>query len=244
MRRAGAALWVAAALIATVAALPAAAACRLALVLALDVSSSVDAEEDALQRRGLANALMAPEVQRAIFATDAPVALAAFEWSGRYNQELLLDWTVIDAPETLARVSRTLATSQRSYNEFPTAIGYALGYAAGLMTRAPACLFQTVDMAGDGENNEGFGPAAAYAEFPFESITVNGLVVDTAELGRDTALIAFYRDNILHGPGAFLEVAAGFTDYERAMRRKLERELRPPSIGAAPAPASSGAQPG
>jgi hypothetical protein len=219
-----------------------AAACRLALVLALDVSSSVDAEEDALQRRGLANALLAPEVQRAMFATDAPVALAVFEWSGRYNQELLLDWTLIDTPEKLAGVSRTLATSTRSYSEFPTAIGYALGYAAGLMTRAPACLFKTVDMAGDGENNEGFGPAAAYAEFPFEDVTVNGLVVDTAELGSDAALVAYYRDTVLHGPGAFLEIASGFADYERAMRRKLERELRPPSIGARPT--SGQAQPG
>lgn len=59
-----------------------AAECRLALVLAIDVSSSVDAAEDALQRNGLAAALLAPEVQAAIFAADLPVALTAFEWSG------------------------------------------------------------------------------------------------------------------------------------------------------------------
>ena len=208
-----------------------ASACRLALVLALDVSSSVDAEEDVLQRGGLARALLAPEVQRAFFATDAPVALSVFEWSGRYNQYMLLDWTMIDTPGTLAEVSRTLAASERSFNEFPTALGYALGFAAGLMERAPSCLFQTIDMAGDGENNEGFKPSSAYAEFPFDGVTVNGLVVDTGELGPDTALIQFYETEVLYGPGAFLEVATGFADYERALRKKLERELQPPSIG-------------
>lgn len=231
-------------LLAITLAIPAAAAqCRLALVLAIDVSSSVDAEEDALQRRGLANALRAPEIQRAFFATDAPVALSVFEWSGRYNQHLLLDWRVIDTPATLLQISAQLGASKRSHNEFPTAMGYALGYAAGLLDRGPPCLFKTVDMAGDGENNEGFGPASAYAEFPFADVTVNGLVVDTGEIGPDTALVQFYMRQVLRGPGAFLEVAAGFSDYERALRKKLERELRPPSIGALPLPTSA-SQPG
>ena len=59
------------------------------------MSSSVDAEEDALQRGGLAAALVAPEVQKAIFSDPLPVALAVYEWSGRYNQVLLVDWTLI-----------------------------------------------------------------------------------------------------------------------------------------------------
>ena len=72
--------------------------CRLALILALDVSSSVDKVEDKLQRGGLAAALIAPEVITAFFASPDPVALAIYEWSGRYNQEILLDWTKIDTP--------------------------------------------------------------------------------------------------------------------------------------------------
>ncbi|MEO0865387.1 MAG: DUF1194 domain-containing protein, partial [Pseudomonadota bacterium] len=75
-----------------------AAACRLALLLALDVSSSVDAREDQLQRGGLAAALVAPEVVAAFLASEDPVALAAFEWSGRYNQEILFDWILINSP--------------------------------------------------------------------------------------------------------------------------------------------------
>ena len=89
-------------------------------------------------------------------------------------------------------------------------------------------------MAGDGENNEGFGPKAAYAEFPFHGVTVNGLVVDARTHDTEVSLVDFYTRQVLRGPGAFLEIATGFADYQRAMQRKLERELRPPSIGSVP----------
>lgn len=210
---------------------PAAAECRLALALALDVSSSVDAAEDRLQRGGLVAALTAPEVTAAFFAAESHVALAVFEWSGRYNQEVLLDWMLIDSPAALLSAAGTVAASTRSHNDFPTAMGYALGFGAGLLQRSPRCLYKTLDMAGDGQNNEGFGPAAAYAEFPFAGVTVNGLVVNGADYEAETGLIAFYQGQVLHGPGAFIEIAQGFEDYERAMRRKLERELTPPVIG-------------
>ncbi len=226
--------------LAVLAAAPAAADCRLALVLALDVSSSVDAREYRLQRDGLAAALIAPEVRRAFFASDLPVALAAYEWSGRYNQELILDWRLIDSPAALYGAAGTVARSRRSQTEFPTAIGYALGYGAGVLDRAPPCLSKVIDISGDGKNNEGFPPAAAYAEFPFGGVTVNGLVVNAAEYEAEITVIDFYRDQVLHGAGAFLEIAQGFEDFERAMRRKLERELRFQVIGA-PMPRQRGA---
>lgn len=219
-----------------------AAECRLALVLAIDVSSSVDAAEDALQRGGLASALIAPEVQRAFFAANLPVALAVYEWSGRYNQEILVDWRLIQTPADLLHVAETVGRTPRSHNEFPTAMGYALGFGANLMTRAPACLFHTLDMAGDGENNEGFPPATAYSEFPFANITVNGLVVNGADFEAEVSLIEYYKTQVLYGPGAFLEVAQGFEDYERAMRRKLERELAARAVGSVPG--NSAATPG
>jgi hypothetical protein len=205
--------------------------CRLALLLAMDVSSSVDAAEDALQRNGLVAALLAPEVQAAFFATGQHVALAAYEWSGRYNQEILLDWTLIDSPTQLLYAAETIASSKRSHNDFPTAMGYALGYGAGMFERAPPCSSKTLDMAGDGQNNEGFSPAQAYAAFPFEGVTVNGLVVNGADFEAETGLIAFYKGQVIRGPGAFVEIANGFEDYERSMKRKLERELTPPVIG-------------
>ena len=207
-------------------------ACRLALVLALDVSSSVDDYEDSLQRQGLARAILAPEVQTAFFSLADPVALSVFEWSGRYNQEILLDWTVIDTPDTLSYVSAQISQSRRSHNEFPTAMGYAIGFAAGLLQRAPVCHQRTIDIAGDGQNNEGFAPRQAYREFPLDGVIVNGLVVNAAEFEAETQLIEFYKTEVIRGAGAFLEVANGFDDYERAMRRKLERELSIPVFGA------------
>ena len=196
----------------------------------------MDAAEDALQRSGLAAALLAPEVETAFFASDLPVALAAFEWSGRYNQELLQDWQMIEGPADLFAVAEQIGRSERSHNEFPTAMGYALGYGAGLLKVAPDCLAKTLDMSGDGQNNEGFPPASAYAEFPFEGVTVNGLVVNASAHEAEVDLIEFYRTEVIHGPGAFLEVAQGFKDFERALRRKLERELRPKVVGTLPSP--------
>lgn len=205
--------------------------CRLALVLAVDVSSSVDETEDRLQRGGIAAALAAPDVREAFFSSDVPVALAIYEWSGRYNQNVILDWTLIDSDAALRRAAEIMATSVRSHNDFPTAMGYALGYGAMLLSRGPPCLSRTLDMAGDGQNNEGFAPALAYDEFPFDDVTVNGLVVNGADFEAETGLIAFYQTEVIRGAGAFLEVADGFEDYERAMRRKLERELTAPAIG-------------
>jgi hypothetical protein len=210
-----------------------AAKCRQKLASAVDVSSSVDAAEDALQRGGLAAALVAPEVVADVFASPDPVALAVYEWSGRYNQKLLVDWRVIRTLPDLQAVSAIVAMSDRSHNVFPTAMGHALGYGAILLARGPDCLFAALDMAGDGENNDGFGPEQAYREFPFDGVVVNGLVVNGATHDAEIELVEYYRREVLHGPGAFLEIADGFDDYERAMRRKLERELRPRILGAA-----------
>ena len=202
-------------------------ACRLALVLALDVSSSVDADEDRLQRGGLAAALLAPEVQEAFFVSPDPVALQIFEWSGKYNQTNLLDWTLIRSPADLLMAAEALTNSTRSVSDMPTAMGYALGYASIKLLAAPPCLFQTIDMAGDGANNDGFGPSSAYLAFPFDGVTVNGLAI--AE--PDNAARDYYLAEVVHGPNAFLEVAYGFTDFEDAMRRKLVRELSSQIIG-------------
>ena len=202
-------------------------ACRLALVLAMDVSSSVDANEDRLQRNGLAAALLAPEVQAAFFASPDPVALQIFEWSGQRNQTDLLDWTLITSPADLLFAANLLADGARSISDMPTAMGYALGYASIKLQQAPACLFQTIDMAGDGTNNDGFGPINAYAAFPFEGVTVNGLAI----AGSDTSVLRYYETEVIRGPTAFVEVANGFEDFEDAMRRKLVRELSAQIIG-------------
>ena len=206
----------------------AAAQCRLALVVGIDVSSSVDAEEDALQRQGLARALRSEPVRRAALALpEAPVALAVFEWSGRWQQAVIADWTLLTDASALEGVAAQVAGSRRVFSEFPTAAGYALGYAATLLGRAPDCLFRTVDLSGDGISNDGFGPALAYEYYDYAEVTVNGLPIT----GHDAGVVTFYADQVVYGPGAFYEVAEDFEDFERAMRRKLEREMSVLQLG-------------
>lgn len=202
-------------------------ACRLALVLALDVSSSVDGAEDQLQRQGLAAALTAPEIRDAFFATPEPVALRVFEWSGTRYQTDILGWTLITDSAALDSVALRIAGSTRSADGWPTAMGYALGYAALALQDAPDCLFQTIDVAGDGPNNDGFGPSSAYAAFPFDGVIVNGLVITEG----DDDVRLYYENTVKRGPGAFVETADGFADFESAMRRKLLRELTAQIMG-------------
>ena len=97
----------------------AAQACRLALALALDVSSSVDSREDGLQRQGLAAALLSDRVRRAVLDDPAnPVALAVFEWSGRDQQQLILDWTVLRSDTALRSAAGILRDSRRGHSQF------------------------------------------------------------------------------------------------------------------------------
>ncbi|MCT8329714.1 DUF1194 domain-containing protein [Albidovulum sediminis] len=208
---------------------PAAADCRLALALGLDVSSSVDAQEYALQRDGLAAALLSPEVKRALFYTpDQWVALAVYEWSGRWQQALILDWTDLRDESRLTEAAERIAGTSRSYRDYPTALGAALGFGAVLLDRAPDCERRTLDISGDGVNNEAFAPSDAYRAFPFGDTVVNGLVIT----GSDPEVAGFYLSQVLRGQGAFLERAGDFSDFEAAMTRKLEREIGFAVIGA------------
>lgn len=208
--------------------------CRLALVLATDISASVDAHEDALQRGGLAAALIAPEIRNAFLSPGLPVALAVYEWSGRHSPAMILDWRMIRHEADLLAAAETVAGSTRSRSDLPTAIGEALGFGNTVLRSGPECQLRTLDVSGDGISNHGYPPASAYRAFDFEGITVNGLVINAGDFEGEVSLVDYYRDEVLHGPGAFLEVAQGFEDFERAMRRKLLRELSGPQLSALP----------
>lgn len=214
-------------------------ACRLALLLAVDVSSSIDAEEYQLQSKGLAAALLAPDVQAEILSwPDAPVALAVYEFSGRYQHKTVLDWTLLSGPSEVLQAAETISTAVRSETEFPTSIGYALGHAASLFRAAPNCSEYKLDLSGDGRNNEGFKPSLAYRNFPLAGITVNALAIGGAE--NPTDLARYYFEEVIKGPGAFVEIAEDHHDFERAMRKKLLREMQVQVIGALTPPVNEG----
>jgi hypothetical protein len=202
-------------------------ACRLALVLALDVSSSVDFVEDQLQRRGLAHALEAPDVQAAFLASPDPVALYVFEWSGPGRQTTLLDWQMITSADDLAASAARIASSQRSTTGEQTALGDALAFALRQFETGPACIFRTIDITGDGPSNAGPSPEAVYASLAFDGVLVNGLVIDAGAID----VTDYYENRVKRGPGAFVEIARGFSEFETTMERKLIRELSSQVIG-------------
>ena len=204
-------------------------ACRLALALAVDVSASVDEGEHQIQRQGLAAALLADEVQSAFFAAPEPVALSVYEWSGQSSHSIVADWTMIASAEDLLQVAALLAREPEAPELQPTAIGHALRYGAQMMQSAPECWSKTIDVSGDGISNDGYPPEVAYRHFPLDGVTVNGLVIGGAE--DIEHLRRYFYQEVIRGPGAFVMVAQNYQDFEKAMRRKLEREVAPRAVG-------------
>ena len=207
--------------------------CRQALALALDVSGSVDSREYRLQLDGLAAALLDRDVGYAMLAQPGrPVHIAVYEWSGPQYQRLLLDWTEIGSPDTLARVSAQLAARQRRPAPPGTALGKAMEFGAALLRNGPRCWKRTLDISGDGKSNFGPHPRDIRTRLNRDPLTINGLVIgaDAPAIG-DTRqveiaeLSAYYTAWVITGPDAFVETAIGFEDYRKAMTRKLLREL-------------------
>lgn len=207
--------------------------CRQALVMALDVSSSVDEQEYALQMQGLAGALLDPEVQALLLAQpSAPIVLSVFEWSGRFDQRLIVHPLRLETTADLNQVAALLTNQTRPTITKPTAIGHALQFAGQLLAAGPDCWQLTIDISGDGKNNDGFAPQHAKQAEIYSDITVNGLVIGTDFPSPDrivenemSELTSYFRHVVIHGPNAFIETALGFEEFEVAMKRKLLREL-------------------
>ncbi|MEC7764000.1 MAG: DUF1194 domain-containing protein [Pseudomonadota bacterium] len=198
-----------------------ASACNLSLVLALDVSASIDEQEYTLQQEGLARALMDRKVVQAVEAQGG-IWITVFEWSGARHQYEQLPWTFAAGRAELAGVAGEIRAASRRVGEFPTSLGYALGHALNLLKAAPArCARQVIDVSGDGVNNDGFPPASAYVAHDMSLITVNGLAIT----GGDPKILGYFTDTVIQGPGAFVQPADSYDDYAEAMERKLLREL-------------------
>ncbi|MFK7945133.1 MAG: DUF1194 domain-containing protein [Paracoccaceae bacterium] len=198
------------------------AGCKLALALGLDISSSVDSAEYRQQIDGLANALASPTIVDAILRPEGThIAVAVYEWSGYQQQDVMLDWTVLDSAPAIASFATRLTQHQRVYSEFATALGKGVQFGAKLLTRAPVCARRTIDISGDGQNNDGVGPEYFVSTGQLDGITVNGLVIR----GAVPDPVEYYHASVRHGDDAFVIVANGFSDYRRAMEEKLLREI-------------------
>jgi hypothetical protein len=226
----------------SVMAYPAGAACRLALALALDVSGSVDEQEYVLQMNGIATALADGDVQAALFAIpEVPVTLAIFEWSSSSYQRMIVNWRPLLGPSDIDDIRSTLLSWRRAPAPEATGLGAALEFGAKLIKGAPACWDQTLDISADGKNNDWPVPTRLREDGRLGTMNVNALVVakdfiSTMDMTPDgmAELTAYFQARIIHGPGAFVEVAQGYEDYATAMSRKLLRELSTLPIGKLP----------
>ncbi len=209
------------------------ASCRQALALGLDVFGSVDAREYQLQLDGLAGALIRPDVQDAILAfPEAPIRLYVFEWAGPGSVRPVLDWSELRDQPAIARVAGILRSTQRVKQDPSTAIGQAMLHGANSLMSQQDCWRFTLDLSGDGESNAGPRPRSLRQNPDIGQISINALVIGSdAQSQGDrrqaeiAALWAYFKNEVIHGPDAFVELALGFEDLENAMARKLLKEL-------------------
>ena len=212
----------------------------LLLVLAVDVSRSIDQTKFLLQRDGYAAAVSNRGVLEAIKSgPHQKIALNFVEWSGFGAQKLVIDWTAIDGPDTARRFGDQIVEAPRSFAD-RTSISGGIEFASGQIARSPfTAPRHIIDVSGDGTNNAGREVAAARDEVAAKGITINGLVIlsdsqllfNAEHTNPPGGLEKYYRDNVIGGPGAFVMVAENFDAFGKAIIKKLIAE-----IAAAPSP--------
>ncbi len=195
----------------------------LELVLAVDVSSSVDPLEFDLQMRGLGAAFQDPAVIAAIrSAGPGGVAVALIQWSEQTSQRLAVGWTQLRDTLGARAFGARIAATPRLINGGPTAAGNAIRYAvAELEQNGFTGLRRVIDLSGDGRVNDGAYPSGVRDETVARGITINGLAI----LNEIPLLDRYYRDYLIGGAGAFVMTADDYEDFAWAMVAKLVREI-------------------
>jgi hypothetical protein len=206
----------------------------LLLVLASDVSRSVDHGKFLLQREGYAAAIADREVVDAIKSgPHQRIALCFVEWSGFGAQKVLADWTVIDGPAAARKFGDQLIELPRSFAD-RTSISGGIDFAAEQLENAPfIATRRTIDVSGDGTNNAGRDVRSARDEAVAKGIVINGLVIlsdrpvpwNAEHTNPPGGLQKYYLENVMGGAGAFVMVAENFHSFGRAILKKLVAEI-------------------
>lgn len=194
----------------------------LALVLAVDASSSVNSHEYTLQVAGYANAFRDADVIAAIEAKGADgIAVTYVEWSSRFRQVQSVGWTRINSGRTSRAFADAIAANARQLQASGTALGEAILYALDLFAdNGFQGDRQVIDVSADDRYNAGSSPSHAQGIARKRQVTVNGLAIDAS--GK---LATYFRRNVISGPGAFVMTAQSFDDFAVAIKRKLLREI-------------------
>jgi Ca-activated chloride channel family protein len=195
--------------------------CDTALLLAIDVSNSVDESEYRLQIDGLADALRDPNVAEAL--VEGQVALAVMQWAGPGQQHVSVPWRAIATPADPTLLSATVRALPRAHIRAGTAPAEALRRALALLAEAPPCGRQIIDVSGDGARNTGGPVPEARDAAAAQGVTINAIAIET--LGHGVA--EFYLRDLVT-LGGFVVRARGHRDYARAIREKILRELATP----------------
>ncbi len=203
----------------------------LTLVLAIDISGSIDPDEAKLQREGYVEAFRDPAIIRAILSGGhGRIAVAYFEWSDAWVQKLLIDWTLLDSEAAIADFARQLSAAPISIAR-RTSISGAIRYAIPLFERAPYDADRKVlDISGDGSNNDGGLVTDMRHEALKQKIVINGLPIMNGRpnpfgFPAEEDLDKYYLHCVTGGPRSFVEVAQSFDDFPRAVRKKLLQEV-------------------
>ncbi|MEN0076281.1 MAG: DUF1194 domain-containing protein [Paracraurococcus sp.] len=207
------------------------------LVLAVDVSRSVDPEEQELQFAGYEAAFRDRRLIEGIMGGPVgAIACTMFTWSDWNIQNVVVPWTQLDSTASAHGFADAIAAAPRQTWLY-TSISGAMDFAARQFGQGFEGTRRVVDISGDGVNNSGRPVAEAREEALAQGITLNGLAVldrqpsPFAQTAGLPPLDVYYREEVIGGPGAFLVVAEGFPAFETAVRRKIIRE-----IAAVPAP--------
>jgi hypothetical protein len=201
-----------------------------ALVLAVDVSRSIDEDEARLQREGYRSAVSDPRVIEAVRGGMlGSIALAYVEWAGIEYQRLVIPWTRIGSQREADDWAATLARAPRASLSW-TSISGAIEYSRRAMGECPyEPTRKVIDVSGDGVNNSGPPAEQARDRAVAEGITINGLPIlnDRPTFGRPPPmpLDQYYRESVIGGAGAFVIAAEDFEAFGQAVRRKLIREI-------------------
>ena len=206
----------------------------LEVILAADVSRSIDDAEFELQRKGYAAALTDPRVLTAIHGrTNGAVGVCFIEWSGEEDQQVVVDWTEIRDEEDAGSVAAAIIAAPRSFMG-RTSISAAIDFA---MARFAAAKWQAnrriIDISGDGTNNSGRPVTEARDQAIASGVTINGLAIinDRPNLGYSAhtqppgGLPLYYKQNVIGGANAFLLVVEDFNSFADAMANKLAKEI-------------------
>jgi hypothetical protein len=206
----------------------------LLLVLAADVSRSVDHEKFQLQREGYAAAISDRRVLDAIASgANRRIAICFVEWSGVGAQKLVIDWTLIGDSVSARQFGDQILEAPRSFAD-RTSISGAIDFSVLQLERAPyQSKRRTIDVSGDGTNNAGRDLASARSEALAKGITINGLVIlserplpwNPEHTNPPGGLAKYYESNVIGGPGAFVMVAENFNSFGRAFLNKLISEI-------------------